>query len=374
MSFSIEALFEIEKVCFTLSEIKAERVVVQLSDCFVEYGMELLSILKNKKKYISFYLIYETTCSPCCLDLVSANHVQADAILHYGPRCNNNQNTFIKTLSFFGNFPISKENLKKNFLFVKKEILENKIPLDKSKTILFIDTAFLYSRDWILNEYSKIMKTDLVEIGNDLVNLFETSSLFEYECLIFVGKENCFYNFLIRENLFSSSFVIDPIDEKTSFFNKEHIMCEYSKRFSLIEASKNKKIFGFLIDCNSTTIFSSIIQKTKKMLQEKGKNVLLISVGGITIEKIANFSEVDVFVNFSCSWSSYILNQKITYYRPIITVSELLIVFNQSLEQKRITKLNIEENLTSKEFITEKHENFLNMSIDIFNKKTFKGI
>lgn len=81
------------------------------------------------------YILGDTTCGSCCVDIITAQHVNADGIIHFGQACLNPVNQ----ISVFHVLP--KKNIDVTcFQDQLKETLQD----TTKKCILFYDVAYAY--------------------------------------------------------------------------------------------------------------------------------------------------------------------------------------------------------------------------------------
>ena len=111
------------------------QISLEIPDDFATYSSEITLYLQNYSDAI-IYLIGDRVYENCCNDRLSAQHIQADAAVHFGHAC----------LSCDSELPTY-------YIFTKQNLLLNefceefcKYFEDKTKRILFFyDTSFAYS-------------------------------------------------------------------------------------------------------------------------------------------------------------------------------------------------------------------------------------
>jgi diphthamide biosynthesis protein 2 len=70
-----------------------------------------------------------------------------------------------------------------------------------------------------------------------------------------------------------------------------------------------------------------IIEYLKQIIQNAGKNYYLLSVGKLSVAKLANFLEIDIFVTVACPENTLVDSSE--YYKPIVTPFELQIALDR---------------------------------------------
>ncbi|EWC73933.1 hypothetical protein C923_05387 [Plasmodium falciparum UGT5.1] len=94
----------------------------------------------NKDKHVNLYILGDTTLNECCEDYVSAEHVEADFLVHYGISCQSFITPFIPSIYIF-----NKQNIEDNFFHNIKQYLKNENVFKQNKTsIILCDASFAH--------------------------------------------------------------------------------------------------------------------------------------------------------------------------------------------------------------------------------------
>lgn len=94
-----------------------------------------------------------------------------------------------------------------------------------------------------------------------------------------------------------------------------------SKRFYYIERTRDAKIIGILVGTLGVSKYVDIIKRLREAVAAAGKKSYTIVVGKQNVPKLANFAEIEVFVNVACLESTIV--DCSGFYQPIITPYEL---------------------------------------------------
>lgn len=100
------------------------------------------------------------------------------------------------------------------------------------------------------------------------------------------------------------------------------------RRYYYIEKAKDAKIIGILVGTLGASNYLSMIQHLKDLIRQAGKKYYTIVVGKLNSAKLANFAEIEIFVNVACIESSLIESRD--FYQSIVTPYELEIALNQA--------------------------------------------
>ena len=77
----------LDSICSFLTFHGAKRVALQFPD--TDLGLASgIAIAIEQKINVKVFILGDTAYSPCCVDQVAAQHVEADAIVHFGESCN----------------------------------------------------------------------------------------------------------------------------------------------------------------------------------------------------------------------------------------------------------------------------------------------
>lgn len=95
-----------------------------------------------------------------------------------------------------------------------------------------------------------------------------------------------------------------------------------NRRFYLIQKAKLSSIVGVLVGTLSQSRFRSVIERTRRIVEDSGRACYTLAVGKVNIAKLANYAEIDCFVLIACTETS-VLNDEREFHVPIITPMEL---------------------------------------------------
>lgn len=100
------------------------------------------------------------------------------------------------------------------------------------------------------------------------------------------------------------------------------------RRYYYIERAKDANIIGILVGTVGVSEYMSIITHLKDLIKQARKKSYTLVVGKLNSAKLANFAEIEIFVNVACIESSLVESRD--FYQPIITPYELEIALNQA--------------------------------------------
>lgn len=66
---------------------KYKRAALQIPDDMLNFGPDLVLRLKNRMPSCDWFILGDTSYGSCCVDVVAAEHVKADCMIHFGQCC-----------------------------------------------------------------------------------------------------------------------------------------------------------------------------------------------------------------------------------------------------------------------------------------------
>jgi diphthamide biosynthesis protein 2 len=102
------------------------------------------------------------------------------------------------------------------------------------------------------------------------------------------------------------------------------------RRYALLSHAKSAGIIGILVNTLNIKHYLPMISHLKEQIRKAGRKSYLVVVGKVNVEKVANFSEIEVWVGIGC-WEQGVVGgtDGRGWYRPVITPWELGIVLGE---------------------------------------------
>src|SRR3989338_355362 len=91
------------------------------------------------------------------------------------------------------------------------------------------------------------------------------------------------------------------------------------QRFAAIERFKESTTIGIIIGTKPGQVFGAATP-LKKKLQQQGKNVLVLTIGELTNDKLLNFASIQAFVELACPRIA--IEDYSRYEKPVLTFKE----------------------------------------------------
>ena len=323
----IESVYEVARCRTWVQERALTKVALQFPDhLLVDSCLVTAKLQTRVGSNVRLYILGDTTYGQCCVDEIAAEHVAAEAIIHFGPTC----------LTATCRLPAL-------WIFTQKSCDVSRLSeaiLDKTRdvtcpVVLLYDVEYDHMlRDFSLNNISLIVgRCDLCD--NSRVKLRKFGRIFEVETeeelskslVIYVGSgESSLMNFIYSW----------PEADFNVYENESLVPANISigkflmKRYFLVEKAKDAGRVGLLVGTLGTERYTDIIERVKITGKKANKKVYVFLVGKPNVAKLANFPEIDVYVLVACPETSLIDSKD--FFQPIVTPYEFELACNKRTE------------------------------------------
>ena len=290
-------------------------------------AVETLSTTAEKPPAVRLYILADTSYGACCVDEVAAEHISADAVVHYGRAC----------LSPTAKLPVihifTIQQLQDNTSLIRD--FEQFYVDHQAKIILMADVTYQYHLETIKavlqsHGYSNIYMTDVVHdpssplpnrtIPNEVKA--DPSKLSAWQ-LFHISNPPEALLLTLASRL--ASIRIYPVSMTNDECFREPFLASTSRtlnrRYALLTSVSTASIFGILINTLSVKNYLHIVEYVKSQIQAAGKKSYTFVVGKVNAAKVANFGEIGAWVVIGC-WESSLMDSK-DFWRPVLTPFEL---------------------------------------------------
>ncbi|KAG5361962.1 Diphthamide biosynthesis protein 2 [Yarrowia sp. C11] len=279
---------------------------------------------------ISLFILADTNYSPCCVDVVGANHIKADLVVHFGSACLNP--VTMPVIYVFCNPAIDTKIMVEQLSEQIKESEQPNILLDSdSKYYPEMPSMFKALQDAFPDK--KIVRS-FIPNPQETLGLSEKETKPESEegylyrrthadldpqetMLIYVGTPSSSLA-LHYSTRFGATAYFNPVSGQAET-PKTAIM----KRYRYMNMARAAQTIGILINSLSMSETKEMSKKLQKAITESGKKSYTFVVGKPNVAKLANFEVVDVWAVFGCGIGGIILENEEQYFKPVVSVYEL---------------------------------------------------
>lgn len=332
---TLDQAYEIQRCVQWIHKLGVSKVALQFPDELLVDAPDVALAIEMKSG-TEIYILGDTSYGSCCIDEVTAEHVGADSLIHFGRACLTHHNRRLPVLYIYENLPVDKDAFLTAF---SKTFKEN------NKVLVICDLRYQQSLENLFNSLQFHPNVVLMELdipqdqevnssnkGNLAVcgrkcTLPVDSFLMEQWVGLYVGEEGFNLSNLMltlnRCTFYSYNPKSHSLRAETMNVNQQLM-----KRFFLIEKAKDALMIGILVATLGVANYLDIIERIKKMITAAGKKYYTFIVGKLNPAKLANFPEIDIYTLIACPENSLLDSRD--FYRPIITPFELEVALNSA--------------------------------------------
>ncbi|KAL6243867.1 Diphthamide biosynthesis protein 2 [Rhinocladiella similis] len=295
----------------------------------LETDMGSLSVHDDNEP-VKLTILGDTSYGSCCVDEIAAEHVDADAVVHYGRACLS-PTARLPVLHIYTTMPLDHDDLVANF--------RQSYPDPNTKVILTADVPFsahvspltqklqalgyvgIFAASIVHDPSSAIPNRTLPPAASEHPAQLSEWSLFHISdpptSLLLTLTSR-----LSQVRIYSTeapSTISSSATASTALENSTRLLLR--RRYALITSLTTVPIWGILINTLSVKNYLTMLSHIQRQIAAAGKRSYLFVVGKLNAAKIANFSEIGGWVVIGC-WESSLVDSK-DFYRPIITPFEL---------------------------------------------------
>ena len=320
--------FEIKKVARLVKVIGARRVLVQLPEGMKRYAPFLHSELKSLVPEATILFLGDPTYGPCDIALKQAEALGVDIIIHYGHPPAKIPQLKIPTLFLPAYSKIRPQKALKELVKTLKELEASRVGLSaviQHQSLLSELSAYLRREGFEVMIGSSTTLPPGVILGCDYQACLRIDDMVDAHIIIAGGL---FHALGLRCLTHKPVFALDPYRDQVVDVEKEYRRL-YAVRLSRLIQLEKAKTFGVLMCTKSGQLNLNLAMKIRRLIEEHGREAIIIAVDNVNPEWLASFENIDAFVNTCCPRLS--LDDGTIYGKPIIAPYELMLVFSKDL-------------------------------------------
>lgn len=278
--------------------------------------------LDSDPRPVKLTILADTSYGSCCVDEIAGEHVDADAVVHYGRTCLS-PTARLPVIYVYTKRGLDYDRAMKSFL--------SAFPDQSTKVVVTADMPYA--------SHVQPLCTHLAELGYELIFaasvIHDPSSLIPNRTLPSSVAEDpaslkdwhLFHiaepptSLLLTMTSWMASVIVHPTSRSLATSSAKSTSLLLRRRYALITALATVPIWGILINTLSVSKYLSMITHVQQLISDAGRKSYLFVVGKINAAKVANFSEIGGWVVVGC-WESSLIDSK-EFYKPIITPFEL---------------------------------------------------
>ncbi|KAL1943663.1 hypothetical protein VTO73DRAFT_4108 [Trametes versicolor] len=338
----LEDTFDIERTVQEIEKGECNRIALQFPDELLPHSVPIFKTLKSRlASHRELYVLADTTYGSCCVDEVAAQHVDADALVHYGHACMS-QPSRLPVIYVLGRKPVDPSHCADSF----SETLKSLQTSEKSTILLRYDVAYAHKADEVIAQLkqrlpsSRILHTPISLIAHPaaerqqgasqhLDNTSDTQSTEdtrqegsspEDSVILYIGGECLTLTNLLLTHASYEMFSYDPATRETRLESGRTNRL-LMRRYGAVQKARDADVIGILVGTLGVANYLPLIAHLRSIIKKAHKKSYTITVGKPNPAKLGNFMEVECFVLVACPENS-LLDAK-EFLQPIVTPYEL---------------------------------------------------
>ncbi|CDO73865.1 hypothetical protein BN946_scf185016.g22 [Trametes cinnabarina] len=346
----LENTFDVQRTAAEIERGNYQRVcttiALQFPDELLPHSVPIFRALKSRiTDSRELYVLADTSYGSCCVDEVAAQHVDADALVHYGHACMS-QTSRLPVIYVPGKKPIDPSHCADS---VAAAFNSTPVLSEKHDVVLRYDVAYAYQADSLIAELKKRLPppTRILHTPIPLVAMPSSSprrvqhhlqtvgddqhaqepeetkhddATPEGSVILYIGSESLTLTNLLLTHASYEILTYDPVTRATrleSTRTNKLLM----RRYAVVQKARDADVIGILVGTLGVANYLPLIAHLRNIIKKAHKKSYTISVGKPNPAKLANFLEIECFVLVACPENS-LLDAK-DFLRPIVTPYEL---------------------------------------------------
>lgn len=292
--------------------------------------------MEDPAELVKLTILADTSYGACCVDEIAAEHVDADAVVHYGRACLS-PTARLPALYIFTQRQLDLSKVVECF---KDTFSDKSSPIIVMADVTYADHIPDICRALAAEGYSNLVTTSIIHDPSSPIpnrSLSDTiasdpDALKAWQ-LFHISEPPT--SLLLTLSSRVAAIHIYPTIQSNGSATKNSLLASTTlvlrRRYALITSLATVSIWGILINTLSVKNYLHMIDHVRDRIAAAGKKSYLFVVGKLNAAKIANFSEIGGWVVIGC-WESSLVDSK-DFYKPVITPFELELALKKDEER-----------------------------------------
>ncbi|KAI0723639.1 putative diphthamide synthesis protein-domain-containing protein [Fomitopsis betulina] len=334
MPEELEEYYDIERTTKQILQGDHKRIALQFPDELLHDSVPIFRRLKaGLGEGYDLYVLADTSYGSCCVDEVAAQHVDADAVVHYGHACMS-QTSRLPAIYVFGKKHVDPADCVEKFLQASgPDTLRNTIILRPHVAYCHNADAILERLRMALPKPANILYSPIPTMTCPSEQLDVPEQAFQNEpeqncseidlkdaVILYVGGESLNLTNLLMTHSSCQVYSYDP-HTRSSRLESARTNKLLMRRYAVVQKARDADVFGILVGTLGVASYLPLISHLRKMLTNAHKKSYTISVGKLNPAKLANFLEIECFILVACPENSVV--EAKDFLRPIVTPYEM---------------------------------------------------
>ncbi|KAI5803818.1 putative diphthamide synthesis protein-domain-containing protein [Geopyxis carbonaria] len=327
-------MYEIDRTVEQIRDGGYKRVALQFPDELLGNSERVYSLVYSginqgseagEKKV---FILADTSYAACCVDEIAAEHAMADVLVHYGRSCLS-PTSRLPVIYVFTTNPLDLRQVAQGF--------QKTFPDRDSKVLLMADVTYDFhtqSLYTMLKEegYKNVFATKLVHSpsamlpNRTLPEQVVTESDMQEWSLFHISEPLPSLQLILASRVSALYYHVPGSDSIESATTSPMLR----RRYAVLSHARSAGLIGILVNTLNIKHYLPMISHLKSQIRDAGRKSYLVVVGKVNVEKLANFSEIEVWVGIGC-WEQGVVGgtESRGWFRPVITPWELGIALGE---------------------------------------------
>ncbi|KAF9467555.1 putative diphthamide synthesis protein-domain-containing protein [Collybia nuda] len=337
-----DQFYEIERTTGELIEGDYKRIALQFPDELLHDSVPIYRRLKSRiGPGRELYVLADTSYGSCCVDEVAAQHVDADAMVHYGYACMS-QTSRLPVIYVFGQKEVDPQRCVDRIMDIYESNLASEEKKKPDVILLRHDVVYTHQAENILGKFKEIFDSSGIQVVYSRIPSttkpvsMQTSTdpptgdphapsqndvkLSDNYSIIYIGDESLGLTNLLMTNASAEVYSYDPLTD-TARLESSRTNKLLMRRYAVVQKARDADVFAILVGTLGVASYLPLIRHLRTLLARNRKKSYTISVGKLNPSKLANFLEIECFVLVACPENSLVESKD--FLRPIVTPYEL---------------------------------------------------
>eukprot|EP01059_Diplonema_ambulator_P006005 TRINITY_DN15790_c0_g1_i2.p1 TRINITY_DN15790_c0_g1~~TRINITY_DN15790_c0_g1_i2.p1 ORF type:complete len:481 (+),score=82.41 TRINITY_DN15790_c0_g1_i2:54-1445(+) len=289
---------------------ECSRVALQMPDSLLGDASWVQSALRTRCPDVMFVILADTLFAPCCVDEVTAEHINAQLIVKYGHSC------FTAT----SRIPVH---------YVPYHLYkpDDDEPTENSAEVV-VDPYFPpVSRP--IRESPFIVSGVEIPLGCRSLHVREGDRGVLQQAVLWEEWQS------ITEGggvLTVGGSLVDEVDAV-----RRDVRKRLRQRMFLTEKVKDVEVVAIVVASLAIEGYTGVVEHLKKIISDSGKQYIVVYVGKPNVPKLTNYEEVDLYCIVACPQSTWFDAKE--YPKPVVTPLEISLALAEPLSDSENTLL-----------------------------------
>lgn len=320
--------FEIHKTIWNIQKFSAKKVALQMPEGLLIYSCIISDILEQFTG-VETLIMGDVTYGACCIDDFTARALGCDFLIHYAHSCLVPVDvTQMKVLYVFVTIDIDKQHLINTL--VSHFSPGSRLAL--TSTIQFNPTIHSIIPELRVHGITATAPQAMPLSRGEVLGC--TSARLnneDYDCTVYVGDGRFHLESSLIQNPELTAYKYDPYSLKFTIEEFDHQELYQVRRNAIKEARKAKKV-GLILGSLGRQGNPNTLDRIEKSFKSKGIQTILILLSEIFPGKLAQFDDIDCWVQVACPRLS--IDWGYAFPRPLLTPYEAMVSLEEDEEWK----------------------------------------